>query len=396
MSGRHPEIEERHRRDIEDAGRSPDSLTLEAQLATWERRLGSRLSESDVERVRELSAVAPSRYEIVDYLDVYEKARLNVVTMQEMSADRQRFAPADLVVATDLAGLGDPRVETVWPAVHDASAETDSVIWIPLMAVKQMGVVANVFGRRLVTPAGHPATLIDALAYSLSWTEVLDVLRRGQQPTGLVDDATASHPRSRIEVDFVDMAEDARAAVSLVELALATFMVGHEAGHIYYRHTGVSPLPGIFTGPPPVPQSWVDEASADAVGIAATWDGMNSNQEVSIDESWLGPILSLAYHAGREAAQSPEAHQNRPAVQAWLFRLRTALGVLGQWLRGNGFEAPRAARILAAATSLAAGFYEYVRTGGDAPHQVETLGEPGSTVFDVLEGVALAELHAWL
>ena len=35
------------------------------------------------------------------------------------------------------------------------------------------------------------------------------------------------------------------------------------------------------------------EASADAVGIAATWDGMNSNQEVSIDESWLGPILSL-------------------------------------------------------------------------------------------------------
>ncbi len=123
---------------------------------------------------------------------------------------------------------------------------------------------------------------------------------------------------------------------------------------------------------------------------------MNSNQEVSIDESWLGPILSLAYHAGREAAQSPEAHQNRPAVQAWLFRLRTALGVLGQWLRGNGFEAPRAARILAAATSLAAGFYEYVRTGGDAPHQVETLGVPGSAVYDMLERVVLAELHAWL
>lgn len=145
----------------------------------------------------------------------------------------------------------------------------------------------------------------------------------------------------------------------------------------------------------PVAQDWLAEAAADTVGIAAVWDGMSARQSRAIDDTWIGPLLCLAYHAGRDAARAPEDLRALPSVDAWLFRLQVSVVAIARSLRANGFEAYRAARILCGAAPLAAGFYEFIRSGGDDPHSASTLGPPGSMVYAMLEELVLSEIATW-
>jgi hypothetical protein len=190
---------------------------------------------------------------------------------------------------------------------------------------------------------------------------------------------------------------EASATEQLLDLALVTFEAGHEAGHIYHGHTGLWPATSAFRRlPRSTPAPWVDEASADTVGLAAVWDGMAEHQQISIDLTWVGPILSLACSAGITAAYPATDVEIEEEYRHWLFRLECALRALAANLRGNHFEVDRSTQILGAAVPLAAAVYEYWRCGGDRVSDVPTLGRPGSALYASLAAVCVELMESLL
>lgn len=394
-------VEQRHADHLTAIDVNPADFLIEAQIKRWKSQYNTSLTEEAETLLRKLSSQAASRFELADRLELYDRIGTNIRTMQSMSHDRQVFAEAQFVVATEPKGLV-PSVVThnnssLWPAEEDSDSpqnDDESVIWIPQNTTILVNNLVNLVAARLVPQFGSLLNLITALTSYLTWEHALDLLRPWELP--LEGPLAPAEPgrRSLLFVPMIVPPGQAELEERLLQLAILTFVAGHEAGHIYHGHTDLWPQTSIFRSvPDSVPRLCVDEVSADAAGIAAVWDGIKKNHEISIDISWVGPILSLAHEAGITAAYPPEDTEKEEEYHRWLLRLEYALRAIATNLHGNDFEKLRSIQIVGAALPLAVAVYEYYRCGGDSVCDGPTLGISGSELYDTLEPLCIELLE---
>lgn len=391
-------VERRQNDAIVAAGNDPADWLIEPQLATWEQRSGWPLTPELAAELRRLSGEAASRFELVERLQVYSLAEACIRTMQEMSFDRQALQPAQFRIATEPGSLLHPRVQAEWharPPGDDGASASNSIIWMPVNALLMFSRVAGVISNRLIKQVGDLESLIAAFARNLTWYEALEFLRMHRLPNVV----TPSEGESAILLpeppDQPPNSHDPiREGATVMNIAATVFVAGHEAGHLYLGHFGDrNPIEAILGGRSISP-NLRREMEADSVGINAVWDGLASNG-LSIDITFVGPVVvALAASAGLAAAHPRTDYgTTNDTWQDWVYRLRLAIRVLGEWLIGNGLGLTRSGPILAAAAPLAACIYEYVRTGGDLADGNGRLGAPGAEVYAMLEDTALPLLE---
>lgn len=381
------DIEATHHKAIKAAGYRPEDWLIEAQVGTWRERHGWELSDQGRAALLNLSRTAASRYELVEALHPYRAVLDNIAAMQVQSIDRLNFGPAALAIATSPGDLAHPRLSSSWHtriSTDLADQEPKHVIWMPLNFIRSLESVAGLLTTRLLPHFGDVQGLVNALAQIVTWDEALELLRP----------ATISLPWPKeegratiVEPPALDLpgAHPDAASDQFLKLAMLTFVAGHEAGHVFAGHVGDRPPIETFTGAVSLPPALRREINADSIGIMTVWDGMSANAVGSIDETWIGPIVALAYQAGFEGAYpAAEGRVQEDLLASWIVRLEFALERIGAELRLNGFAVSRGARILPAALNMAVLVYEYRRSGGELGAGVDRLGPPGEVLYAIL------------
>lgn len=348
-------IERRHHEAIVELGRNPEDLLFEAQLAGW-RKAGFWLEDEEFAFIRSLGEWAPSRYELLELLPLYWAADRHIRRMQAMSVDRFPFKAAKFSIATEplqlvaavatsrrvFAGIGAPEVR---PDV----SEPESTIWVHAGLVNVLKVLTAHVACTLVAPEGDLPRLFEAVSRDPDPRVVFRRLCSFVPTLGMFSSANPS----------------VQVAGSLLLQSCVTFVAGHEAGHIYLGHTGANEMLNPWVSVPAGLDSEVrDEMAADMVGLISLWDGMGQEDEgarLSIDYAWLGPVLYLAFEAGRAAADSAE---NLDSRLGWVNRLKVLLKGLFINLGRNGFESRIVVKVFLAVPPMAGAIYEWVRLGG--------------------------------
>lgn len=384
-------IEIRHRDAIIRAGLDPEDFLFEAQLAALRPEDGW-ITEEAVQAIRDLRGWASSRFELVELLTLYHSADENIRTMQSMSADRVPFGDADFVIATEpdqiVSATVDSREFTTsvvdHPEVGPWPGESESIVWINAGSVNVLKMLATHFRRTLIAPYGdlqeflrvlsEQGDTIELVARLSSFdtlpTESSELLRRAidfvQKEKLLREDHRAALILPPLEPPPTD--RSLAAAQSVLMTGFATFLAGHEAGHIFLGHTGTRRRSSSLRRIP----EWIsprqaDEIDADIVGLTSVWDGMSENYSASIDYTWLAPVLSLAAHAGMAAlaaAVDPGSTQATDDLAGWVNRLRLLVHGMIINLHGNGFKAIRIRPIMRSVPPLAGAVYAWLGAGG--------------------------------
>lgn len=394
-------VEQKHRDAILAAGNNPTDWLIGSQIASWDERHGWSLGAAEAAELRRLSKGASSRYEIAEMLQLYSIAESSIQLMQSTSQDRQDFRPAHFRIATEPGALLHAKtVQHEWHVRQkedrlEEAKSTESTVWIPATILNIFGGIAGVVVKRLIFAAGGFDELICALASTMTWDMAYELLAEGSRLdfTGF---RPAPEGRSAIYVpnglDVPDTESPLGRIDFLTKVAITTFVAGHEAGHLYLGHFFDRAVIELIRGGD-LSVVLKEEIGADMVGIAAVWDGLSSTASMSIDYSWIGPILALAVSAGLAAAHpGTDAGTRDDTCDSWIVRLEYCLIVLARWLRGNAFEPVRVERILGAATPLSVAVYEYMRGGGELLDAAGRLGPSGDDLYERLEAVVLREL----
>jgi hypothetical protein len=377
-------IEIRHRDAILAAGLDPADFLFDAQLSTLTRDGG--LTKGDAKAIHDLRGWASSRYEPVELLPLYYAASENIRTMQQVSDNRVPFEDVNFVVTTDPGQLVPATVDSTrfatdavdHPQVTRRTDEPESIVWINTGSVNVLKNLATHFGHTLIAPYGNLAEFLSVMAEGV---DPLDLVAR----LGNVD-CLPQDPINTVRIDW-PLAE----ARTILIYGFVTFLAGHEAGHIYLGHTGISPRATFLRDVP----SWIsprraDEIDADIVGLISVWDGMKKNYGPSIDSTWLAPVLFLAARAGLAgadagAAVDPSSAQAVDDFAAWIDRLRYLVSSIAVNLRGNGFEARQIRSILRSVPPLAGAVYAWLQADGMRTRSVLDRDQFDWFVYDLLK-----------
>lgn len=354
-TGRLKTIEDRHREAIENAGLNPADFLFEAQLERA-RDSGFWGDDADVEFICRLVDWSPSRYELIELLPLYYFADKHIRVMQGMSADRFSYPAVEFSVATEpqqlvtayassrRSAVVDPLVSGDAggdPEISPEVVEHESIVWMHAGLMNTLKVLTTHFARTFVAPAGDLPPFLNLVTGTESPREFLERLFQSR--------AKLSGPGNHALKD-----------AELLLMASVTFIAGHEVGHIYLGHTGVTkPLSPFVSLGNEMPTRQADEWAADGVGLTSLWDGMG------IDHTWIAPLLFLALNSGWAASVADtDEPESMERVYDWVRRLVVLVRNLVINLFRNGFEPRRVEPILRCAPLVAGAVHEWVRLGG--------------------------------
>lgn len=361
-------IEIRHRDAIVDAGLKPEDFLFRAQLTEW-RKAGFWRSGDELQFMHNIATWAPSRFELIELIPLYYYADRHIRMMQHLSADRFAYPAVNFAIATDPRQLVtasassrrkrtvvDPRVVSSAGGDSEVVPETvedESIVWMHAGLMNILKLLVTHLTSTLVAPEENLPRFLQSVSESEDPRDLLEHLFR-YRPS-LSGRAEGNRPLQL------------QKAEAILLIASVTFVAGHEVGHIYLGHTDVRDRLNPFTSlPEGMPPHRADEMAADAVGLTAIWDGMSQGQEgVSIDYTWIAPVLFLAFKSGWAASVADE---DDPAsvehFTDWAARLQVLIRTLLLNLRRNGFEAHRTETVQRSAPLLAGAVHEWVRLGG--------------------------------
>ncbi|WP_155807460.1 hypothetical protein [Brevibacterium sp. VCM10] len=399
-------IEKWQYQKILENGAIPDDFLIESQLERWNETHHRKLQDDEKQFILRLSESCPSRYELANLLHKYHLASNSVRAMQKQSSDTMGYLDAKFVVATGFDGttprtvIGDTSITTS-PTNHAVSCSQDpeqekarpsqisrsAIVWIPSGASQLIAMTANLISARLIVPIfGDFRVLTRAIAEYFTLTDLLALFQVKDFTVEVGPDSDASG-RKMILVNTTPLSEGPETdCLDILEIAMLSFEIGHEVGHIFHGHFYERPWidAHCFRSNPADSLDYLTkvEINADTAGLNTIWDGLKATTGVPIDISWLGAILPLAAHAGMAALCSSESDDARTTYNNWLQRLHYSLKSMYQTLHGTRTEPWRSIPIIKAAPLLAAALYEFYRVGGDNTLQQSTGGLTGEELYD--------------
>ncbi|MGD0294772.1 MAG: hypothetical protein ABSB30_13050 [Terracidiphilus sp.] len=356
-------IEEEHLKALKRFGYQPTDWTFERQLSA----LRKKFPDWKTDGMQSLSRWSPSRFEFVELVPLYYLATTHIQTMQQMS--KWALPATQFLIASDpsqkLAAYCNEHSNHV--SRDDVGNVCRHIIWVNIGLINFVKVLANHFAWVL---AGDKEGLIAAFD-DVARTQDLEVLAvrfrdrrfpvdtemlRGAYPQQCSEDISwFPPPFGRIE----DLSPKTQTVVRILQIAMTTFVIGHEMGHIYLGHTGFHPRKLLITSQTlPFPAPFRAEIEADLVGTMSVFDGIAaevSKSRFSIDFTWIAPLLYLSTMTG------VALHYSDEKAQEWAWRLIMFSKTLVGTLQKCEFEHERIRRISLSLPTIAAATIEWMR-----------------------------------
>jgi hypothetical protein len=382
--------EAKHLTKIKQLGADPGAFEFDRQLD----RLRSTSAEWHDEAESYFSSLKSwsfSRYELVDLIPLFHEAHVHIDVAQRMSRDEMqlpelRFAILSDPASTVRAYASEPRKkmgETV------GGVAGGSLIWFCVGLKNYFDYLARSF-TKAVHQEGRPFDGLYELVSShgaYSALALYDKLSCYADPPD-EDAGLVTFHGSLYKSGALDVAQGTSEHTEYATLlqALVSFVIGHEAGHIFLGHVGDQDKRTVISpetmAPRGVKAEDVTELEADLIGLLVLWDGMRHGNlfSTSIEYTCIAPFLFMSVMAGYCYYKLQDERKTTLWQQRSLSLLERAI-----WqMRHLGFERRRIDILARSVPVLMAASTSWVATsiGIDARDHVPPLFHASAEIAD--------------